>query len=191
MADCPITSEDEKKYLLEEFREKRHIKRRDQDGDRNRKDSPPHGSVRRLGAKKIDDHSSLFSATFRSGAVESAVMADQGADTNVMSTTVFDMVIEEVPKTKVVDLEPPRRYSAWTGDPVVCHKKITADVELRIRHGAKLVLRAVEWEVVKTVTGPGLLGRSALQAIGCDNTTMLSAACDKHDGVINVPSKNT
>lgn len=26
-----------------------------------------------------------------------------------------------------------------------------------------------------------------LQAIGCDNCALLSAACDKHDGIINVP----
>ena len=85
-------------------------------------------------------------------------------------------------------LEPPVRYSFVDSKVgLICKKKTVTNVHLRIRHGTKLLLRNIEWCISETNAECVLLARQVLQAIGCDNQAMLAAACDKHDGVINVP----
>ena len=45
----------------------------------------------------------------------------------------------------------------------------------------------MEWGVRNQKPKFRILGRHVLQAIGCDNKRLLSAPCDKNDGMINIP----
>ena len=62
-----------------------------------------------------------------------------------------------------------------------------ADVELRIRHGASLLLRNVEWAVSDQLAEHVLIGRPVLEGLGLDTKTILEAASDKHNGIVNIP----
>lgn len=185
ISDCPNSTEQQKQAFKDDYRARK--KQQSEGTNPGGSIKSPKKGIRRLGAAAIDNHTSLFSATFAHGAVESTVMADQGADTNLLPPKVFEALKEADPDLSVTKLETPDCYASITGAALVCHKKVTADVQLRIRHGTRLLLRQVEWNVSDTDTDYVLLGRPTLQAIGCDNRAMLSAACDQHDGVINVP----
>ena len=187
---CPNSTEAEKAKLKEDYRAKKARSERFGTGQGNGKtpSNEHRGSIRRLGAAQIDSHSSLFSAVFADGAVESVVLADQGSDTNLLPPDVFQWVKNAYPRLTTIPLQPPHSYSGVgsTGK-ITCHKKVQLDVSLRIRHGTKLILRGVEWGVSDQKTEFPILGRHVLQAIGCDNKSMLSTACDKNDGIINIP----
>lgn len=189
--DCPNSTEEEKRKFKAEYRSRKQRKVRfDADKPRSGQGSSHKGSVRRIGADAIDSHSSLFSATFSEGAVESVVMVDQGSDGNIMPPAVFELIQQADPNLDVVSLAPAHTYSFINkdeGSGLTCRKKITADIHLRIRHGVKLILRGIEWKVSNEPAEFVVIGPELLQAIGCDNKAMLLAACDKNDGVINVP----
>lgn len=189
VADCPISSEEEKRIFKEEYHaRKKRIIRFNTDKNPAGSSSKHKGSIRRLGAQAIDDHSALFSATFALGAVESVVMADQGSDANVLPPTVLDALKKATPGLAVEELKPPHSFDFLDqSSGIVCHKRVVADVQVRIRHGTKLVLRNITWHVSDAPTKVVVIGRRVLQAIGCDNKAMLAASCDKNDGVINIP----
>lgn len=63
--------------------------------------SPHKGSIRRLSAQAIDDHSSLSGPTFSLGAMESFFMAYQGSDANVLPPTVFEALKHATPSLAV------------------------------------------------------------------------------------------
>lgn len=116
-------------------------------------------------------------------------MAEQGSDANIMPTAVFDLFKHADSSLKITALSPAHNYSFLDKEKTTglkCHKRIIVVVHLRIRHGAKLILRGIEWNVSEEPAEFVIIGREVLQAIGCDNKAMLLAFCAKHDGVINV-----
>ena len=62
------------------------------------------------------------------------------------------------------------------------------DVELRIRHGSKLLLRKVTWKVVEEEIEYYILGRPLLEALGINARDFLEQASDKFSGFINIDS---
>lgn len=144
--------------------------------------------MRRLGAEAIDNHSTLFSATLAHGAVESVVLADQGADTNLMPPSVYELIKKSGMAFQTTHLNPSHSFKAFDQiSKVTCNKKVITDVHLRIRHGTNLVLRNLEWHVGDCETEYLILGRPVLEALGCNNRTLLAAACDRNNGVVNIP----
>ena len=176
VSDCPITSKEEQIRLRKEYRES---KRRSTDAKKT-------GTVNRVGVDEIKEHSALFSGSFSHGAVDVVALADQGSDTNLISKSVFGLIREAEPNLEAEILEPPIQFSSINqADAVVCRRRITADVELRIRHGTKLRLRNVEWLVSDGELAHVVIGRPVLEAIGCDNRALLAAASDRAGGVVD------
>eukprot|EP00737_Agarophyton_chilense_P000949 gb/GEZJ01001057.1/.p1 GENE.gb/GEZJ01001057.1/~~gb/GEZJ01001057.1/.p1 ORF type:complete len:583 (-),score=92.79 gb/GEZJ01001057.1/:1849-3597(-) len=202
ISKCPNSSEDVKDTLRKEYRERKKA------GRRNRADIPASkptnggvkkGSLHRFGAEIIDSHSSLFSAYFFQGAVETVVLGDQGADTNVIPMAVFQKIRKADPNCPIQALNPPHIYTGIAAlaslkaapqpkpNILLCKKQVELDVHLRIRHGTQLVLRSVTWKIADTDLDCVIIGRQVLQALGCDNKAILAAACDQHNGIINIP----
>lgn len=155
MSECPKTSDVEKCLLKEEY----HARKRADDKAATTRTVLPsqsnhRGSLRRLGPDAIDSHSSVFSASFLRGVVESMVLADQGSDGNMMSPTVFGALIKSNANLKVETLDPPHSFKFLDQTAgILCYKRTTADVELRIRHESKFVLRKIKWHMRKFENG--------------------------------------
>ena len=87
------------------------------------------------------NHSSLFTGAFADGAVEAIFLADQGADTNLISKELFDSIIGTGGKFKMANLVPPHVYEGiGKNSSITCSQKLEADVNLHIRHGSALIL---------------------------------------------------
>lgn len=170
-----------KKKLLDEYR-------KSQGGRREKRDK----NMGRMGTDE-SSHPTLFSAKF-SETVEVLVLVDNGADDNLMPPGIFERLLKDDPKLSVTALAEPIEYSmavdAHGRDgiaKVVCDRTVRADVQLKIRHGSTLLLRNVEWAVSKQKARHVLIGRPLLEALGLDMKNILEAACDKNNGIINVP----
>lgn len=143
----------------------------------------------RLGGESIDDHSALFSSRFCEGAVEAVKMADQGSDGNIIPPRVFAHLLKAMPDLEVTKLD--KQVSFGTADenapPLPFDSKLTLDVCLRIRHGTQLSPRHIDWYVSTRNMEYVIIGRHGLAALGLDNKKLLAAACDRNDGIIDVP----
>lgn len=129
----------------------------------------------------------LFSATFANGAVESVVLADQGAGVKILPHAVLKPIQRACPELKMIPFASPQVYnSVESGVKVKCVGKVVADVQLRIRHGTTQLLRVLEWSDMERDAEFVILSRSALDAIGCDNRAMLSAATHKNNFIIDM-----
>lgn len=178
MSGCPTATEAEKRQLKSDYHARKNA---NTPTEASRPGSFRHtkhrGSLRRLVADAIDCHSSLFSAFFARGAVDSVVLADQGADGNILTPKVFEAIVKADPSTKVELLDSPHSFKFLDrSSGIVCKKVISAEVELRIHHDRKLFLRRIKWHVSEAETELVVLGRHVLQAIGCDNRALLAAA---------------
>ena len=191
MNECHNTPETRKKELLSAYYDaKKKLKgdRRDRFSgrrDQKRKD----GSVGVVGEHNLSNNSSLFSATFCDGAVDAVVLADQGSDINVIPPNVFELIASADSSLMPEDLSTVLRYSnaLLDAEPLCCSRKVSLDVMLRIRHGTKMLLRGIEWLVSDKDTKYVIIGRSVLSAIGLDNRVLMAAACDRNNGVLNIP----
>lgn len=136
-------------------------------------------------------HSALFSAAFLKGSVTCHVLADQGADANLLPPDVFEQ-LRHSSEVTVNPLRPSRNYKTISGDTCVhCESEIISDVQLKIRHGSNLILRNVRWHVSNEKLESAILGRAVLESLGCDNRTMLEAAISKYDGDVDVAKRLT
>lgn len=72
----------------------------------------------------------------------------------------------------------------------MCNIKVEVDVHLRIRHGSALVLRNVIWKVSEEDSNDVIIGHPLLDSLRIDNKTMLDAAADRHNGVIDTQEMN-
>lgn len=175
MSECPNSTDEEKKKLLKDFR---------MDKKRQRKSE---GNVKALVVDPTRDRSTLFSGSFLNDAVETIIMADQGSDCNLLGPETLNAIQSSDSSVQTTKLDPPVSFNGvGKGATINCNKKVTLDVQLRVRHGTRLILRNVDWFVSEQSITNCLLGRPLLDAIGCSNRTMIQAACDKHDGEINV-----
>ncbi len=89
----------------------------------------------------MDNHSTLFRATFLNGAVETVVLADPGVDENPLLPHVLRMIVKADPKVEVEPLKHPLKFrlavekrSSGKSVSFVCSRQVTADVHLRIRY---------------------------------------------------------
>ena len=174
LSDCPTTSEEEKKRLRAEYRKRKE----------NSAKKKTSGSVNQVSGE--GNHSALFSGAFAHGAVEIEALADQGSDPNLISSSTFQQLCKADPNLQVEILDRPARFGSINQrNAVLCDKLVTADVLLRIRHGTQLLLRNVVWHVSQGELAHVIIGRSVLEAIGCDNQALLAAASDKAGGVLD------
>ncbi len=141
--DCDLATQQEKNELLEEFRQKR----------RKKSTKAKVGAVQ----TEIIDHvdTSRFSASFNGGAVESTVLADQGSDVNILSGELLKSTQISKHDLHVSQLSPPRSFknANLSAEPLTCSRTAQVDVELRIRHGEKLMLREVKWIISDSPVG--------------------------------------
>ena len=133
-------------------------------------------------------HSSLFTAYFADGAFEATVLADQGADINLISKELFQSIIETGGNFKVSNLVPPQIFSGvGSNATITCSKKIVADINLIIRHGSSLILRNILWKVCDFENSTNaIIGRPLLDSIGCSNKTMLQSIADANTSGIDL-----
>jgi len=133
----------------------------------------------------------LFSATF-GRKLRRTICADIGADANIIGDAMLtdfkkagvDFTVEDLPVKSVFDMA----ASLPNGKPasLICDKAVVIDTELHIRHGSALILRGVRWLVTNQSVGEPLLGRPLLEALGLNTREILSAAAEKHSGVVDV-----
>lgn len=171
--ECETTSAEEKQRLLAAYRESKRSK----------------GTVGNLGSQDVEDDSSLSSATFCNGAVETTVMADQGSDANVLPPHILSQILTSNPDLTVIDLERTAHYDTVdkSAPSLPCSRKVTASVLLRLRHGTHLSLHGVEWLVSDKPVGHVLISRHVLRALGLDNPVLLAAATERFKGSVDVP----
>lgn len=177
--ECPNTSAEKKKRLLEAY----HAAKKSKTGKGNA------GNIGQLASPQAEENSSLFSATFCSDAVEATVLADQGSDVNLLPPHVLDMMRKADKSLTINVLDRTYYYSTVdkTAPSLPCSRKVKANITLRVRHAANLVMRGMEWMVSDRPVQNVLISRHVLKAIGLDNRKLLAAACDRFKGIINVP----
>ncbi|CAN8069121.1 unnamed protein product [Agarophyton chilense] len=185
LRDCPHVKHDKAKQvkLIQEWRQEHGRKRKKHD----------RGGMRTMADDADMSNSTLFSAKFHDS-LEVMVLADNGTDDNLMPPAVLKKLLLAKSNLKVTLLDMPLEYgmaveaeSAGPAAKVICDKIAHADVELRIRHGTNLLLRNVEWAVSKQNAKHVLIGRPLLEALGLVTKTILEAASNKHNGIVNVP----
>lgn len=129
-----------------------------------------HRSKKGNGAKRTTDahdttsKSVIFNATF-GGHYRSTICADNCSDDNILDTHMLsefkrsgvDHVTENLPRPRHFDMA----ASLPDGRPasLICHKIVTVDTELHIRHGSALVLRGVRWLITDQAVGEPLFDR--------------------------------
>lgn len=182
---CPIATDQEKKNCLDEYYEK---KRQKGDGNarRNRERSSTIAAIH--GAKQHAETSSLFTAEFCDGALEAMVLADQGSHTNIIPPELLANVMKSDKTVKVINLSKPVKFSNALPSArlITCSREVQLDVQLRIRHGEKLMLRNVKWLVSDDALAHAYVGMHILTALGLDNRVMLAAARDRLGSVVDV-----
>lgn len=149
--------------------------------------------MKRMAEWDIDNRSTLSSAKFKE-TIHALVLPDNCSEDNLMLPDIFDklkssnphLVMTQFDKKIVYALAVEAQASTGTAK-VICGKTVKADVELRIRHGASLLLRNVEWAVSDQQAEHVLIGRPVLEGLGLDTKKNLEAASDKHNGIVNVP----
>ena len=70
---------------------------------------------------------------------------------------------------------------------IVCPLRVILDVEIRIRHAHRLLIRQVPWYVCTEEMDGAILGQTVLRALGIDTEALLIEICDKNNGEINFP----
>eukprot|EP00171_Calliarthron_tuberculosum_P022868 IDg22868t1 len=149
--------------------------------------------MKRLASAQNYSHSTLFSASFLQGAVETNVLADPGADANMMPPTLLEMILKANPTLSIKKLSEPLKFSLAVNtsekqseNRITCSREVTADVNLRIRHGTELVMRGMVWVVSDNDADCALIGRPVLEALGINTRQLLEAASDQNNGIIDV-----
>lgn len=142
----------------------------------------------RLGAEALNNHSALFSATFCKCAVESFVMADVRLDANLISPKLLTALLKAFAKLKITNFKYPLIYSQVSSfaPKAICKKMVTADVELRIRHGASLTRRKVNWAFSDWDIEHTLIGRPLLETLDIQTKYLILSACDRFNGTVDV-----
>ena len=186
MKDCDLLKgkDDLKKQLLEAWRAENGIKPKKKRGK----------GMRNMALEESGNQSTLFRAKFAES-IEANVLAVYCADDKLMPSDIFQRLQAYSPRMNVELLSDPLEYNmavdakTATGTAkVVCDRIVTADAELHIRRGTTLLLRNVEWAMSKHAAQNVLIGRPLLEALGMDTRAVLEATCEKHSGIVNVPS---
>lgn len=179
LRDCETTSEEEKAKLKEEYRRAKPAKK-----DHQR------GVIGSIVGETQDENTALFMCTFCNGKIDAKILADQGADANIISREISNLMLEADSSLSVTSTEKTIYLSnaAVSAQPIQCNEDIQADVCLRIRDGSHLILRRIKWLVTKEELQHIFLSRHVLSALGLDNRVLLAAAADRRNGVMDIPS---
>ena len=195
-ADCK--KNDQHHYVKECPLLKKHEALRNRLLDEWRRNNPHHmrRNYKALKSMAVDNnanHSTLFTAIFAQS-IEALVIADKCADDNLMPPAIFKLLEKSNSDFNIKYLHTPIEYSMAVDvqgtsgvAKVVCSNLVTTDVELSIRYGTNLLLRNAEWAVCEQQAKHVLIGRLLLGALGFDTAGIFEAACDKHNGIVNVP----
>ena len=135
-------------------------------------------------------HPTLFSAAFCQGAVETTVLADGGGDDNLLPSQLLQRITKVESTVSTIALTSPgafRQIGSGT-QPLTSSRNVELDVELRILHGSKLLLRKVTWKVVEEEIEYVILSRPLLEALGINTRDFPERVSDKFCGVINIDS---
>lgn len=108
-------------------------------------------------------------------------MADSGSDITVLPSSLLNLIIAADKNILVRRLDEPMKFSNAhaSATPLECNREVEPDVELRIRHGERLILRNVKWLVSDAPMTHAYLGRHLLAALGMDNQVLMGAARDR------------
>ena len=175
---CEMTSESEAKVLKRDYHESK--KKREQDRSK--------GGIQSLSYTQPDDNTSLFSGTFCGGMIHIPVLADTGADWNAISREMLHQITSADPKIKVAELNGTitLKNPHVEADPVKCTMIATADIELYVGHGEKLLLRQIEWLVSEQKLAFAYIGRRLLRTLGTDTRAMMEASRNRFGSSIDV-----
>lgn len=112
--------------------------------------------------------------------MERCVMADQGADSDVISASLLKEIPQKPEGIKREVLIPPHIYLGVKGEPsLTCHEAVKFDISLQIRHDSSLLLRKIMWKVTVEKLPTPIICRRIWGAFGCDNRQMLITAWDR------------
>lgn len=182
ISNCEISDKNTKTALVEEYRSAKKA--------RLENAKKGNSTIARISHITSNPHSSVFRASFGEGAIDTTLMADQGADANFMSARLFKEILQKMEKVHEKSLQPPQIYRGITGDPcLTCERAADMDVFLKIRHGSSLILRKINWKITNEDIPSPIIGRRVLESLGCDNREMLMAARDKYGDDIDVADR--
>ena len=173
--DCPVTSREYGKKLLDEFYGK------------NKKKRTIGGNLGACGDSLKS--SAILRATFCNGGVEAVANADNGSDANIIPPNILKQIQQSCPSLKVRKLSGPVQYGTIVknGPKVTCRSQVRCEILLHIRHGSTLALRNMEWMVCDEEAEHVVIGERVLCALGLNNQKLLEAASDRHGNSIDVP----
>lgn len=183
LKDCRACPEDEKPKLLKAFLEERKAAG-GKKAQRVRRDSPPAPS------RDNEESSIVFDAVF-ANKLRGKVCADNGADGNIMDTQTLRELEATGVEINAQRLDRPRVFEMAAALPngeracLTCDNAVSIDTELKIRHGAALVLRNLNWLVTEQPVAEPLIGRPLLEALGLNTRELLAAAADRFAGSID------
>lgn len=182
ISHCGISDENTKVTLLEEYRRAKRAKL----DNAKRGD----GNIARVLSTSSKHHSSIFKASFEKGALETELLADQGADVNFISSRQFKEIQQKKPTIHPKALLPTQIYRSVTGNPcLICKMSVDMNVFLQIRHASSLILRNVSWKITEEEIPSPIIGRRVLESLGCDNREMLLAARERYGDNIDVANR--
>ena len=187
--DCQNSSLEEKRRYKRQYHDAKRSRQQNGEGNGTNRHRT-RGGVRHIEQSGLCQNSSLFSASFCNGAVNAAVMADSGSDITVLPSTLLSLIIAADKSTVVRRLDEALKFSNAhaSAAPLECSREVELDVELRIRHGERLILRNVKWLVSDAPMTHAYLGRHLLAALGMDNRVLMAAARDRLGSVVDVPA---
>ncbi len=124
---------------------------------------------------------------------DQCVFEDGGSDINIMPADLLARLSSAGAKMEVSMFKHARKFSLAAAsnaskDPmyITCDRQVTLNTQLCIRHGKSLMLRNVHWYfAVEDVDEPHL-GRPLLEALVLNTKKMLEAACDRHEGDVDM-----
>lgn len=175
LVDCPVTSQEDKKKFLEEIKSK----------------------MKRGGAINAthlqwgrNSNSSLFEASFENNQLKCQVLADQGSDVCILPPNIYEELKQKSDIGETV-LEKTMYYPTVDSDvsPLPCSRKFKATIKIKVRNASSMILRKVTWMVSDRPVRNVILGRDVLLLLGLDNQYLLSVACDRLNGELDVEEK--
>lgn len=98
------------------------------------------------------------------------VIADQGVDTNLISSKILANIQKHDTKLVVRDLGPPHTYRNVSGDICVTFETtVTLDVYLKVRNGTNLISRNISCELSKNAVDMAIIQSRVPESNVCDN----------------------
>lgn len=148
MSVCGVTSDEDKRKFIKEHRQKK----KNQVLEKRKNNRSLDGAMKGVQeSETIICNSNLFSVTFCDGAVERTVLADSGAEGNILTMCVAEQICASDNTVTMQIMSQPKLFgTAKVGiERITCTKMPTVDVELAILHAEILLLRSVSWLVTE------------------------------------------